>query len=63
MDMFSEDITFCANIQCEDMDCYRNPMMIKLDIPHAYSLFPKCKKWSADGAKWLTDQIKEEVQL
>lgn len=63
MDMFSEDITFCANMQCKDAECYRNPMQIKLDIPHVYSLFPQCEKWSYDGAKWLSDQIKEEIQL
>ena len=58
--MFSEDITFCANSNCENIECYRNPKRIKLNIPHAYALFSQCEKWSDDGAKWLTDQIKEE---
>lgn len=61
--MFGEDITFCANLDCEKLDCYRSPKNIKRDIPHAYALFPQCKNWDENGAKWLTDRIKEEEQL
>lgn len=61
--MFSEDITFCANNGCENMECHRNPKHIKLDIPHSFALFGQCPDWSEDGAKWLTSQIKEEEQL
>lgn len=42
--MPSEDITFCANRNCCDMNCYRNPKHIKLDIPHSFALFDKCEK-------------------
>lgn len=55
--MASEDITFCANQNCSDMSCYRNPKHIKLRIPHSFALFSNCPKWNDNGAKWLTDQI------
>lgn len=54
----NEDITFCANYNCGDMGCMRNPKHIKLPIPHSFSLFPKCEKWSYKGAEWLTEQMK-----
>ena len=55
--MASEDITFCANMNCLDTECFRNPKNIKLLIPHSFSLFPNCKKWDNNGANWLTEQI------
>lgn len=58
--MWSEDITFCANQACEDMTCKRNSKHIKLQIPHAFSLFSQCPKWNDDGAKWLTKQMTNE---
>lgn len=55
----SEDITFCANHNCNDMDCMRNPKHIKLPIWHSFSLFPKCPKWSNKGSERLTEQIND----
>lgn len=55
----SEDITFCANFNCSDTSCMRNPKNIRLLIPHSFSLFTKCEKWSYKGAEWLTEQIKD----
>lgn len=57
--MSSEDITFCANRNCCDMNCYWNPKHIKLDIPHSFALFDKCEKWNKGGAYWLTSQIED----
>lgn len=54
--MASEDITFCANQNCSDMDCYRNPKHIKLRISHSFALFSNCSKWNDNGAKWLMEQ-------
>lgn len=53
----SEDITYCANLNCTDMSCPRNEKHIKLRIPHSFGLFDDCPKWNMSGAKWLTDQI------
>lgn len=58
--MASEDITFCANENCEDMKCYRNPKHIKLPIPHSFALFEQCPKWKTKGAEWLTKQMNKE---
>lgn len=58
--MPSEDITFCANKSCKDMNCYRNPKHIKLLINHSFALFTKCDKWNENGAKWLTRQLVKE---
>ena len=57
--MSSDDITFCANRNCCDMNCYRNPKHIKLDILHSFALFPKCEKWNKSGAQWLTEQLED----
>lgn len=58
--MASEDITFCANKGCSDMNCYRNPKHIRLLIPHSFALFTQCPKWRDGNAKWLTNQVEEE---
>lgn len=58
--MGSEDITFCANLNCPDTSCFRNGKNIKMPIPHTFGLFTKCPKWRHDGANWLTDQIKRQ---
>ena len=55
--MPSEDITFCANNNCSDMNCYRNLKHIKLAIPHSFACFRDCSKWCEGNAKWLTSQI------
>ena len=57
--MPNEDITFCANRNCCDMNCYWNPKHIKLDIPHSFALFDKCEKWNKGGAYWLMSQIED----
>ena len=58
----SEDITFCANRDCADMKCHRNPKHICiLDIPHSFALFDKCPKWSHVGAAWLIKQMEGEA--
>ena len=57
-----EDITFCANLNCADMSCYRNPKHIKLDIPHNFALFNKCEKWNKSGAQWLVEQIDSDEE-
>ena len=54
--MSSEDITFCANRNCGDTSCYRNPKRIKSQNPHSFALFPGCDKWNKSGAVWLTMQ-------
>lgn len=61
--MPSEDITFCANQNCMDMNCRRNPKHIKLNIPHSFALFSQCPKWNDNGARWLISQMDKEVQL
>lgn len=61
--MASEDIIFCANKNCEDMECRRNQKHIKLAIPHSFSLFEQCENWDADGAEWLLKQIPEWVYM
>jgi hypothetical protein len=53
----SEDITFCANEACDYLKCERNPKHIKLKIPHSFSLFPCCPRWSDVGAKWLDEAV------
>lgn len=58
--MPNEDITFCANKNCGDMKCYRNPKHIKLPIPHSFALFTQCEKWTDKGAEWLTKQMDKE---
>lgn len=55
----SEDITFCANFNCGDMDCVRNPKRIRLPIPHSFCLFTKCEKWPYKGAERLTELFKD----
>ncbi len=34
----SEDITWCGKWDCENLECFRNPKHIKLDIPHSFAL-------------------------
>lgn len=58
--MLSEDITFCANYNCNDVGCYRNSKNIKLRIPHSFALFTQCPKWNDNGAKWLLKQMDED---
>lgn len=54
MGWFSDDITFCANKECCDTSCHRNPANIKHnDIPHSFTLFVQCEKWNEEGAAWL----------
>lgn len=61
---FSDDITFCANKKCKDKSCYRNPKNIKhRGIPHSFSMFIQCEKWSDDGAEWLMEQCPEWVDM
>lgn len=60
MGWFSDDITFCANKNCMDRKCYRNPKNIKHHIPHSFALFTECEKWSDRGAEWLTKQMDKE---
>lgn len=55
----TEDITFCSNFNCGDMDCVRNPKHISLPIPHSFCLFTKCEKWTYKGTEWLIEQIKD----
>lgn len=60
--MPSEDITFCANRNCTDMKCHRNPKHIRIfNIPHSFALFDKCPKWSYVGAAWLIKQMEGEA--
>lgn len=61
--MASEDIIFCANKNCEDMECRRNQKHIKLTISHSFSLFEQCENWDVDGAEWLLKQIPEWVYM
>ena len=61
--MVSEDITFCANRNCTDMECERNPKHIKLPIPHGFALFPDCDRWNVSGAQWLTKQMEDADEL
>lgn len=65
MGWFSDDITFCANKECDDVRCCRNPKNIKhIDIPHSFALYTRCWKWDDKGAKWLTEQMdKEELNV
>ena len=59
--MASEDITFCANKDCNDMKCHRNPKHIRIhDIPHSFALFTQCPKWKDNGAWWMTRQLEEK---
>lgn len=58
--MSSEDITFCANKECCDQKCERNPKRIRLPIPHSFAFFSACPKWKEKGAAWLKKQIGEE---
>lgn len=61
MSWFSDDITFCANKKCGDVNCQRNPKNIKhIDIPHSFALFTQCEKWWGRGAEWLTKQMVKE---
>lgn len=54
----SDDITFCANKECKDKSCYRNPKHIMHDdIPHSFAMFTECEKWDDKGAEWLTKQM------
>ena len=55
----TEDITFCANQNCTDMKCMRNPAHIKLRIPHSFALFSECPNWNDNGAKWFTKQVND----
>jgi hypothetical protein len=57
MAFFSEDITFCGNKECSNMECFRNPKHIKLSIPHSFALFDQCEYWDAKSAKWLINQF------
>lgn len=59
--MASEDIAFCANIGCADIKCERNPKNILQPIPHSFALFTDCPKWINGNARWLTEQIEEDV--
>lgn len=46
MSWFSDDITFCANRNCNNIGCYRNSKNITYaDIPHSYGLFTECENW------------------
>lgn len=61
MSWFSDDITFCANKNCEDRSCYRNPKNIKHDdILLSFAMFTDCEKWNDKGAEWLTKQMDKE---
>lgn len=61
MSWFNDDITFCANKNCKDESCYRNPKNIKyIDIPHSFALFTECEAWDDKGAEWLTKEIVKE---
>ena len=55
----SEDITFCANYNCEDIGCERNPKNIRLPIPHTFALYTDCQKWNNNGADWFIKQMEE----
>lgn len=35
--MPSEDITFCMNDKCEEINCIRNPKRIRMLIPHSFA--------------------------
>lgn len=57
--MMSEDITFCANKSCSDMNCHRNPKHIRIkDIPHSFALFMQYPKWENSGANWMLEPLK-----
>lgn len=61
MGWFSDDITFCANKKCDDVECCRNPKNIKhIDIPHSFALYTHCLKWDDEGSEWLTKQMDKE---
>lgn len=32
-----EDITYCVNTDCKNIDCDRNPQNIKQSIPHSFA--------------------------
>lgn len=55
----TEDLSLCANFNCGDMSCIRNPRRANLLIPHSFCLFSKCEKWPYKGAESLTEQIKD----
>ena len=39
LNMFHDDITFCPDNQCPNLDCMRNPKNIILKhLPHSYSV-------------------------
>lgn len=58
--MASEDITFCANRECSELKCDRNPKRIRLQIPHSFSAFESCRYWRWKGAQWFADAVKQE---
>ena len=58
--MASEDITFCSNVGCPDMNCERNPKLIRLPIPHSFAMFASCPKWKPGNARWLTKQLEDK---
>lgn len=61
MSWFGDDITFCANKNCDNLDCYRNSKNITYTgIPHSYALFTDCDLWDDTGAAWLTSQMNKE---
>jgi hypothetical protein len=62
--MASEDITFCANVGCADMGCFRNPKHIRIrDIPHSFALFTLCPKWKDGDCKWLMERVEEKGDI
>jgi hypothetical protein len=58
--MASEDITFCANRECEELKCDRNSKRIRLAIPHSFSVFPDCRYFRTKCAQWFYDALKKE---
>lgn len=49
--MASETIIFCANQNCKNLRCYRNPKHSTLNIPHTFALFSNCPRWNSNGGK------------
>lgn len=59
MGWFSEDITFCVNVGCTNLDCKRNTKNIKLNIPHSFSRFEQCENWNEDSVSKMMKKNEE----
>ena len=51
--MVDNNITFCANKNCKDMNCIRNCNGVKLDKYSNFAMFTECEKWDDAGAEYM----------